>query len=84
MEIPFSTSYGEISVTTLIPLTLIAQMDFFISPHNPRINTAASPHPGNKNQRKGDFTVKDFPGHSNSASRLSEETAENKIVVKTS
>lgn len=84
VESPFSTSQGEISVITLIPLTLIAQMDFFISLHNLRINTAASPHPGNKHQRKGDFPVKDFPGHSNSASRQSDETAEKKIVVKTS
>lgn len=39
--------------------------------------------PGNKHQRKGDFPAKDWPGCSNSASRLSGEAAENKIVVKT-
>lgn len=84
MESPFSTSRGKINRITLIPLTLIAQMDLFISPHNLRINAAVSPHPGNEHQRKGDFPVQDLPGHSNSASRQSEEAAENKIVVKTS
>lgn len=80
----FFLSGGEISGTSLIPLPLIAQMDFSISLHNLRINAAASPHPGNKHQRQGDFPVKDLPGHSNSASSQSEEAAENKIVVKTS
>lgn len=39
---------GEISGITLIQLTLIAQVDFFISLHNLRINAAVSPQPGNK------------------------------------
>lgn len=84
VESPFSTSHNKISGMTLIPLTLIAHMDFFISLHNLRINAAASSHPRNKHQRKGDIPVKDLPGYSNSASSLSEEAAENKIVVKTS
>lgn len=84
VESPFSTSCGKFSGTTLIPLTLLAQMDFFISLHNLRINAAASPHPRNRCQRKGDFPFEGLPGHSISASRLSEEAAENKIFVKTS
>lgn len=84
VESPFSTSCGEISAITLMPVTLIAQMGFFISLQKLRINGAASPHSGNKHQRKGDFPAKDLPGHSKSASRLSGEVAENKIVVKTS
>lgn len=81
---PFSTSCGEISGIILIPVTLIAPMDFFVNVHKLRISGAASPHPGNKHQRKGDFPVKDLPGHSNTASGLSEEAAEDKIAVKTS
>lgn len=84
VESPFSTLHGEMSGITLIQLTLVAQMNFFISLDNLRINAAAPPHPGNKHLRKGDLPIKNLPGHSNSASRLSEETAENQIVVKTS
>lgn len=60
VESPFSTSCGEISAITLIPVTLIAQMGFFISLHKLRINGAASPHPGKKTPKERSFSCQRF------------------------